>query len=427
MKRNHIIPAILLVLLIPALLLAQQEAEDALPASKVTLSELEDMALQRNAGITASRLRYDAAREQETQTTALPDTKVGFGYFVQPVETRLGPQRASISVSQSFPWFGTLGAEENAAEARSRQQHTRIEDTRLRVLLDLRRSWYQLYVLHRSEDITRQHLALVRSLREIAFSRYETGKQPFSHLLRLDAEIAKLETSLEDVVDDRRPLLRELSRLVRHDVRGDMLLLPDSLPIPVVMEGENALDQRTRQHPRLRELEEEGRYWSARGSAAEKQGYPSFTLGLTYTSIAPRDDIDVPDNGRDAIIPQVGVSFPLFGSRYGAMEEEAQLRARAADAEREELQQRFATQLSARMRDLGEARRALELAKRLEKLSRETLDVLMKEYSTGSAGIEDLLTVERDVLRHALDGERARTRARIAADEIEYLTAQDKE
>ena len=39
--------------------------------------------------------------------------------MIVPVETRVGPQQRVFSLSQSFPWFGTLGLKESAAAARA--------------------------------------------------------------------------------------------------------------------------------------------------------------------------------------------------------------------------------------------------------------------------------------------------------------------
>ena len=47
------------------------------------------------------------------------ECKLGaFGYFVRSVETRVGPQRARISLQQAFPWPTRLTAGSDAASGR---------------------------------------------------------------------------------------------------------------------------------------------------------------------------------------------------------------------------------------------------------------------------------------------------------------------
>ena len=73
------------------------------------LDEYLVQAAENNPGLKAKFAAYQAALEQVPQIGSLPDPQVMFGYFIRPMETRVGPQRARISASQMFPWFGTLG------------------------------------------------------------------------------------------------------------------------------------------------------------------------------------------------------------------------------------------------------------------------------------------------------------------------------
>ncbi len=70
-------------------------------------------AAENNPGLVMKFNEYLAALELAPQVKALPDPQLAFGYFIQPVETRVGPQQFKFSVSQMFPWFGTLKAKEN--------------------------------------------------------------------------------------------------------------------------------------------------------------------------------------------------------------------------------------------------------------------------------------------------------------------------
>jgi outer membrane protein TolC len=422
----------MLVLLLVMILvgrLAAQEHPASLQNDRSTQQDLDayvEQAITGNPALRAHHLRYEAAKAQVPQATALPDTKVGFGYFAVPVETRLGPQEATLSVSQSFPWFGTLGAEEDAALARARKHFQEYSDARNRLIVDVRDTYYRMYVLDRSIFLTAEHLRLVQTLRALAAIRYETGMVPFSHLLRLDMEQEELQTRQGYLEDSREPLTAEFSQLLSREVVMTDVRLPDSLALPVESGAIAALeDAVAERNPRLLMLKEETAYWEAKSESARKMGYPSFTVGLTYTAIGKRSDLDVPDNGRDAIIPQVGVSFPLFGSRYGAMEQQAQLQREAARAALENLRNQLSTTLQQKLRDLRDAQRRFSLANSLVDLSGKTYNVLLQEYSAGTTGLDDVLAVERDLLRHALNREQARADCNRAADYLMYLTAQE--
>jgi cobalt-zinc-cadmium efflux system outer membrane protein len=61
-------------------------------------------AAENNPGLKAKFKEYMAALEVIPQVGALPDPTLALGYFISPVETRVGPQRLKISAAQMFPW-----------------------------------------------------------------------------------------------------------------------------------------------------------------------------------------------------------------------------------------------------------------------------------------------------------------------------------
>ncbi len=88
------------------------------------------IAAKNNAGLKAKFNQYMAALERVPQVKALPDPSIAFGYFIQPVETRVGPQRFKISVTQMFPWFGTLKSKENVAVQSAKAKYEAFEDAK---------------------------------------------------------------------------------------------------------------------------------------------------------------------------------------------------------------------------------------------------------------------------------------------------------
>ena len=85
------------------------------------------VAAENNPGVKAKFNEYLAALEKVPRVGTLPDPQVSFGYFIQPVETRVGPQRAKISASQMFPWFGTLGAKRDIATEMAKSKYETFE------------------------------------------------------------------------------------------------------------------------------------------------------------------------------------------------------------------------------------------------------------------------------------------------------------
>merc|ERR1711879_1108147 len=54
--------------------------------------------------------------------------------------------------------------------------------------------------------------------------------------------------------------------------------------------------------------------------AAQKQGLPKVGVGLDYTIVEKRTDMEVEDNGKNIFMPMVSVSIPIFRKKYKAAE-----------------------------------------------------------------------------------------------------------
>ena len=80
-----------------------------------SLADCLKVALSESPAAEAAFWRWRAALERVPQVTALPDPRVSWGYFVNPVETRVGAQRQRAGLSQTLPWFGKLELRGNVA------------------------------------------------------------------------------------------------------------------------------------------------------------------------------------------------------------------------------------------------------------------------------------------------------------------------
>ena len=115
--KNNIV--IIILILIGFSAPAQDELDDYL----VTAAE-------NNPGLKATFNEYMAALEKVPQAGSLPDPTLAFGFFIRPVETRLGPQQARISATQMFPWFGTLNAKEDVVTEMAKAKYEMFEEAK---------------------------------------------------------------------------------------------------------------------------------------------------------------------------------------------------------------------------------------------------------------------------------------------------------
>ena len=110
-----------------------------------TLESYLEEAEANNPEIQAFELKYNISREKSQQADALPTMEVSAGVFVSEPETRTGAQKARFSVRQMLPWFGTLTARGDYANALAEIDYLDMVIVKRKLRLSIAQSYYALY------------------------------------------------------------------------------------------------------------------------------------------------------------------------------------------------------------------------------------------------------------------------------------------
>ena len=92
--------------LVTVLFISISHAEESLPALDEQ-SGLEDYltyAALNNPRLEAAFHRWKAALERVPQAESLPDPRFSYRYYIEAVETRRGPMRQAVDLTQTFPY-----------------------------------------------------------------------------------------------------------------------------------------------------------------------------------------------------------------------------------------------------------------------------------------------------------------------------------
>ncbi|MDW3212155.1 MAG: TolC family protein [Reichenbachiella sp.] len=406
----------LLILLLIVTKVNAQEAQDP------TIEYLK-IAAENNPELKAVFNQYLATLERMPQARALPDPTVMFNIFTSPVETRVGAQNAGISLSQAFPWFGQLKSQERAVAQLAKARFEAFEETKNRLFFDVRSEYFDLYVLEAAIDIVEENIVLLESFRELASVRLESATGSAVDLLRVEMDLEELNNQLLYLQDTRSPIQAKFNELLNTENPLD-IAIPDSLATIAFSEGKNILlDSIVAQNPLLRGLDFELQALDAEIDVAQKMGLPSFNLGVSYTNISPRSGVDIPDNGKDALIfPQVGVRIPLYRKKYQSMVKEKELLRTSVTYKKEDKTNELETSLEKGWRDYSDAVRRVGLYQRLMRYANQSLDILIAQYTTAGSDFEEVLRMERQLLRYELELEKARADQNTFVAYINYLT-----
>ncbi|MFB6341881.1 TolC family protein [Saccharicrinis sp. FJH62] len=362
---------------------------------------------------------YMAALEVAPQVKALPDPQVAFGYFIQPVETRLGPQRLKLSASQMFPWFGSLANKENAALQNAKSKYEGFKEAKSGLFNDVRNTYYNLYLNRKAIDITKENIGILETFRKLATVKVEAGLVSSLDEYRITIEINDLENQLALLNDKQKVLETTFYKLLNDD--GTFLIdLPDSIwTNDFKLNREAALDSVLSRNHQLSVISYEQNALDYRKNIASDMGKPSFKVGLDYTIIGKGENNLA---GTDAFMfPTIGVTIPLYRNKYKAMIKEANYLESAKQNEKIKKENQLSVLFENGWKDYQDASRRIQLYNTQLDLARKSLSLLETDYATGNRNFEEILRMERKVLTYNLELEKAKTDKQASISFFNYL------
>lgn len=392
---------------------------NAFSADTVLTKYLEEAAMN-NPALKAKFNEYLAALEKVPQVSSLPDPKLTFGYFISPVETRLGPQSFTMSLAQMYPWFGMLDYQGKVASEMAKAKFEQFRDLKNRVFSDVKKIWYKLYELGQRIRLIKDNIFIVESFKKLATVKYEAGQAGMVDIIRTDLELEELKNNLSYLEDSKQPLFARFRQLLNN--RNVVIEIAVSIDTEIITLSKEAVyDSIIAFNPILRKLDFESKSWENKSIAAEKAGYPNITVGLNYVNINPRTDMNPAGNGADAIMPVVGISLPIYRGKYDAAVQEASIKLQVVADDRIDLENKLKADFENYYRDYSDAVRRVDLYKSQLTLADQALNILVTAYSTDGKDFEEILRIERKILNYQLELVEAKADQNVYVADIHYL------
>jgi cobalt-zinc-cadmium efflux system outer membrane protein len=381
-------------------------------------------AAENNPGLKSAFNEYLATLEKVPQVGTLPDPQVTFGYYIQPVETRVGPQKARISASQMFPWFGTLGAKKDAASQMANSKYELLEEAKSRLFYDVKSTYYNLYFTQKAIEITLENITILNTFRKLALIKLEAGIVSSVDVLRVEMEITDLENQLALLKDNYVVMQTGFNNLLNVDEQRPVTI-PDSLVnTDFDMTREAILDSIRNGNHRVLQMEFMEASYEKQQIVARKMGKPDLVLGLDYvvTGKSSNPIISPTESGKDAMIfPMVGISIPLYRQKYTSMVKETVFMQKSIENSRLDKINVLETTFEEANRDYKDAGRRLPLYYNQSGRAEKALNILQTSYETDGENFEEMLRMERQLLKYKLELEKARADKHAAIAFINYL------
>jgi len=389
---------------------------------KEILDEYLRTAAENNPGLKSKFNNYMAAMEKVPQVETLPDPKFAFGYFINPVETRVGPQRATFGLSQAFPWFGTLNAKRDAASEMAKASYELFENSKSNLFFEIKTAYYNYYFMEKAIDITKGNMEILRIFKNLSLVKIEAGSATIVDELRVELELNDLENQLALFIDSRKVFKNKFNNLLNRDnsmvIHVPKELWQDELPY----DNMTILDSIYNNNHEIKSMDHKLNAFINQEEAAKRDGAPKFTIGINYTIVGENPNSTASDNGKDALIfPSVGLTIPIYRNRYKGMIKEAQYLQTSEIEKKVDKRNTLNTIFINSFKEFNDGDRRISLNNTQSEIAKKVLDVLIISYSTNSKDFEEVLRIERQLLGYKLAEQKAITDKNAAVAFVHYL------
>jgi len=394
--------------------------------SNATLDDYLAYAAANSPALKAAFYRWQAAAERTGHAGALPDPVFSYSYFIENVETRVGPQEHRLSLKQAFPWFGTLGARKDMAAQQAKAAYAKYQSEKLKLFYRVKAAYYDYYFIGRDLDLTRENLVLLTFWESVVRTRYKVALSQHPDVIKAQVELGELEDrvlSLEDRLAPARARLRA--------ALGASGTVP--LPIPtevkdreVELDRQAVIDRALSDNPDLAAVLHEIDKQRAAVRLAGKASRPDFSLGIDYIATGEALSSSMSESGKDPWMVSVGVSLPIWFGKNKSQRDEAAASLRQARYDFEDQRNRLAATAENILFEYADALRQTRLYRNgLVPKAEQALKAGFTAYEAGDVEFLSLLDAQRQLLAFERRLERARADLAIRQAEIEMITGRD--
>ena len=289
----------------------------------ITAQNVDDLfvaAAKNRPEIRAIYHEFEAEVERVAAVSGFPDPNLSMGYFLSPIETRVGPQRFRASLSQRIPWWGELRTVENVQKAKAEVAYQRYLWALHQLYIEVVESYSRYYEWQKIYSNTLAEQELRSQSLDLKRQQYIEGKASLTDITRAEMALDDVNRLTEKMKDQFDAVVLQIQTVVGDRIDLSLpqnLSLLDSLSVPTA-QAKNAYTE---------VFQKQNEAISERVARTKKRRIPQLNLGIDYMAIE-NTNLPTPEAGKDALMPMVGISLPIFtrdiAAELNALEKENQ-------------------------------------------------------------------------------------------------------
>jgi outer membrane protein TolC len=361
-----------------------------------TLDDYLQTASENNPKLKSAYAQFEAAMQRAPQVSSLPDPSLTMSAFGRMIETRVGAQEARFSLSQMFPWFGTLQAKEDASVLMADAKFQNYLDMRNQLFFEIKSVYAELYAIEETIQLKKKNLTILDSYRELSLSRFKSGHAPMVNVIKIDIQQEAAITEIELLEEIMKPLETRFNLMLNREpditvqIQDTLMFKNDE----ILMDPKELFEN----HPSITGLEKQKESYEMQQIVAQKEGLPMLGLGIDYSIISKRTDANPEMNGQDAIMPMLTVTLPIFRKKYRAAKKEAEFMASSMEQEQEAQKNELQSAYELTLYDLKKAEQLIALYEKQLVSSGQASKLLISGFSNSIIDFEEVLQMNQDIL-----------------------------
>lgn len=421
-----------------------------------------EIAAKNNPGVLQKFTEYKAALQKVPQVGSLPDPELNLGVFLSPMELVNGNQVADIRLMQMFPWFGVLKNARDEMSLMAKAKFESFRDAKLSLFYDVQRTWYELIKYQEEINISESNIEILKTIERLTLIRFrfpattggssssggivstgtsavtssgssgmqsmgagsgnnagatttqgyssipgnsmgsQTGGSGLADLYRIMIEISDLENNIASLKNLMQSVTARFNAYLNRPVVLPVVL-PDTLrPELFDISLAAVTDSMLANNPMLEMLKYEQQSLDARYRMVTGMGYPMVGFGINYSLINKNEMSTSSMNGKDMVMPMVTLALPIYRKKYNAMKTEVELLKTATS-------QGYAAASNSLQAEFYQAVRLYQDAMRRQKLYADqyqladnSLNIMLKSYSSSIVSLTDILRVRQQILDYKI-------------------------
>ncbi|GHT04013.1 transporter [Bacteroidia bacterium] len=448
-----------------------------------------EIAAQNNPSVKAAFHTYEAALQKIPQMGAYEDPQLDMGFFLEPMELVDGRQIAQFQLMQMFPWFGTKKAAQTEAQHMAQMSFESFRETRDNLFLEVYIKWYNLCSLQKKLLNNQENIKLLQQLESLAVRKFASGgngggqmgksqvqgqmeiisptssggmsgmnmtapsksssgdskvnmsggmgsgmsggSSGMSEVLRIQLEIAELESNIESIFSEITAAKAGFNALLNRSAETEIVIPNEFSQIPFLLDVTSVSQKITEQNPMLGMIREETLAYEAKLEMEKKMGYPMFGIGLQYMLLGKTKTMESNDpgmntgtehsgmdtgmnnpattgssmksmNGKDMLMPMVSISIPIYRNKYKAAQKENKFLLLANQEKHTDTFNRLQADLFQFKHQLDDASRKIALYQKQAEIARITSGLVTQEFISGKSDLSSVLQVHRQLLDYQL-------------------------